>query len=205
MRELINKYQGECQKCRAILEVGSTVMYEKSMGVFCLGCEPKGVEEIRHYRTLKAEAKAERYEEWADKREQKATADLNSFPTMRHDWAFITQPGHIPARARMIKADDRALESLGIAKGMRNKAENIRNIRVAGDAARRDQAKREANDLLIHKGSRVFDVVFGTGEVVGVFSKSYRIKWDRSERIWSRDKIFVDPIKEKSEVSQCGQ
>ncbi len=205
MRELINKYQGECRKCGIILEVGSSVMYEKSMGIFCPGCEPKEVEEIRSFRLAKAERKAERYEEWAQKREQKATADLNSFPTMRHDWAFITQPGHIPARARMIKADDRALESLGIAKGMRNKAENIRNIRVAGDAARRDQAKREANDLLIHKGSRVFDVVFGTGEVVGVFSKSYRIKWDRSERIWSRDKIFVDPIKEKSEVSQCGQ
>ena len=57
-------------------------------------------------------AKAERLREWAEKRNTKATATLNSKPGLRHDWAFITQPGHIPERARMNAADDRAHASL---------------------------------------------------------------------------------------------
>ncbi len=170
-------------------------MYEKSMGIFCKGCEPKEVEEIREYRTIKAEAKAAKYDEWADKREHKAEVALNSFPSMRHDWAFITQPGHIPARARMNAADERAFESLDVAKGMREKAESLRHVRVAGDAEARRQAARDKLDLIIHKGSRVEDIVFGQGEVIGVYSKSYRIKFDRGFT-HSRDKSFIIPLKQ---------
>ena len=193
MRQIAVKYEGECKKCGASLEVGQSAMYEKSMGIFCPGCEPTDSEEIREYRQEKADRKADRYEGWATKREADATAKLNSYPSMRHDWAFITQPGHIPARARMIKADDRAYESLQVASQMKEKAASLRHVRVAGDAAKRDQATREAHDLIIRKGSKVFDVCFGTGEVMGVFTKSYRIKWDRSGSTWSRDKIFVRP------------
>ena len=93
----------------------------------------------------------------------------------------------------MIKADDRAYESLQVASQMKEKAASLRHVRVAGDAAKRDQAARETNDLVIRKGSTVYDVCFGTGKVVGVFAKSYRIKWDKSGSTWSRDKIFVRP------------
>ncbi len=192
MRELIVKYSGECKKCGNVLEIGSPAMYEKSMGIFCLGCEPKEVEEIREYRQAKADIKADRYEGWAEKREKKAEAALNSFPSIRHDWAFITQPGHIPARARMIAADDRAYESLHVAEGMRAKAESLRNVRVAGDAERKRQAHREKMDLIVHKGSRVEDVCFGQGEVIGVYPKSYRIKFD-SGFTHSRDKTYIFP------------
>ncbi len=70
-------------------------------------------------------AKAERLRGWAEKRESVAAAALNSYPTMRHDWAFITQPGHIPARARMMAADDRAYASLTKAREMAGRADAI--------------------------------------------------------------------------------
>src|SRR4030042_6641185 len=130
MRQLTVKYDGECSKCGAALTIGQAAMYEKTTGIFCLSCEPKTVDEIRAFRTVKAEAKAGRYEGWADKREKRAEAALNSFPSVRHDWAFITQPGHTPFRARMNAADDRAFASLKVAKGFRQKAENLRDVRV---------------------------------------------------------------------------
>ena len=71
------------------------------------------------------EARVERLREWAEKREAKATAALESNPEQRHDWAFITQPGHIPARARMIASDDRAYESLRKAESMSARAASI--------------------------------------------------------------------------------
>jgi hypothetical protein len=194
MRQLTVKYQGECKRCGKDLEIGQSAMYEKSMGIFCIGCEPKDIEEIRAFRLEKAERKAERYEEWAAKREHKASAQLNSMPEIRHDWAFITQPGHIPLRARMNVADDRAYESLNVAEGFRNKAESLRHVRVAGDAERKRQTEREALDKIIQKGSRVYDVIFGEGEVVGVYTKSYRVKFDRCSKPYARDKSFLRPL-----------
>lgn len=199
MRQLTVKYQGECKKCGQSLEVGQPAMYEKSMGIFCPGCEPKETEEIRAFRLEKAERKAEKYEEWADKREHKANAQLNSHSEVRHDLAFITQPGHIPMRAQMIKSDDKAIESLQVAEGFRNKAENLRNVRVVGDAERNRQIKREALDQLISKGSKVYDAVFGEGEVLSIHKKSYRIafksKVDNTKPfICARDKSYIKPL-----------
>lgn len=199
MRQLTVKYVGECAKCGMPLEIGQPAMYEKSMGIFCLGCEPKEVEEIRALRLTKAEHKAGKYEEWAAKREVKAERQLNSYPEMRHDWAFITQPGHIPARARMNEGDKRAFESLNIAEAFRCKAENLRNVRVAGDAERLRQAKREVLDNLIGKGSKVFDAVFGEGTVLSVQKKSYRIQFLSKcgpDQFYTcaRDKSYVRPI-----------
>lgn len=190
MRQITVKYDGECKRCGASLETGLQAMYEKSMGCFCIGCEPTDTEEIREFRTDKAEQKAEKYDTWAAKREIKAKAALNSHPEIRHDWAFITQPGRIPLRERMNKSDDRAFESLKVAEGMRSKAASIRNVRVAGDAEKRRQAIREALDTVILKGSRVHDACFGAGTVIGVYKKSYRIKFDR-DFTYARDKSYV--------------
>lgn len=76
------------------------------------------------YRTRRM-ARAERLRGWAEQREQRATAQLNSQPELRHDWAFITQPGHIPERARMNARDDRAYESLRKAADMARRADGI--------------------------------------------------------------------------------
>lgn len=201
MRELTVKWESECKKCGALLEVGVVAMYEKSMGLFCLGHEPKEVEDIRAFRLALVERKATRYEEWAEKRKVKATATLNSNPSMRHDWAFITQPGHIPARAQMNKADERAYKSLDVAEGMKAKAERLRNVRVAGDAERRREEVRAALDTVIGKGSRVYDYIFGPGEVIGVYSKSYRIKFDKG-CTYSRDKSYIKPLDPFSDAAK---
>ena len=55
------------------------------------------------------EARAERLTEWADKRYAKADALREVTPDdMRHDWAFVSQPGHLPERSRMNARDERA-------------------------------------------------------------------------------------------------
>ncbi len=72
------------------------------------------------------EARADRLEEWAAKRTVAAEAALTSHPEMRHDWAFITQPGRIVAREKMNASDDRAMASLTKARGMAERSVGIR-------------------------------------------------------------------------------
>ncbi len=194
MRTITTKYAGECRKCLAPLAIGAQVVYERRVGIFCPACAPTDSEEIRKYRQEGADRKADRLEGWAAKREARANAQLTSMPQVRHDWAFITQPGRIPMRERMNRADDRAIESLGKAREFRARAEGLRHVRVAGDAAAARQKARENRDMLIAKGSRVHDPCFGPGTVVGVFKKSYRIAFDRLDRPIARDKSYVDPI-----------
>lgn len=190
MRQIEIKYTGNCKRCDTLLEIGIQAIYEKSMGVFCLDCEPKNTEEIRYYRQIKADLKAIKYEEWAEKRELKAQTQLNSYPEIRHDIAFNTQPGYIPFRARMIKSDDKAFESLQIANQFREKAARLGVVRVAGDAERRRQKEREANDELVKQGSEVKDACFGRGVVVRVNKKTYTIKF-ASGGTYARDKSYI--------------
>lgn len=70
-------------------------------------------------------ARAERLRGWADKRVADANRVLASNPELRHDWAFITQPGRIPERDRMNRADDRAFRSLDKADRMAVRAASI--------------------------------------------------------------------------------
>jgi hypothetical protein len=70
-------------------------------------------------------AKAERLRGWAEKRQTRAAVTLAQGEPYRHDWAFITQPGHIPQRARMIASDERTYESLAKAANMRSRADGI--------------------------------------------------------------------------------
>jgi Domain of unknown function (DUF3560) len=83
---------------------------------------PRGEEKT--YRERR-EAKAENLRGWAEKRQEAAVAALNSQPELRHDWAFITQPGRIPARDRMNAADERAFKSMNKAEEMAERADNI--------------------------------------------------------------------------------
>jgi hypothetical protein len=70
-------------------------------------------------------AKAERLRAWAEKREQNASAVLAAGEPYRGTWAFATQPGHIPLRARVIAREERAFESLRKAREMAARADNI--------------------------------------------------------------------------------
>lgn len=71
------------------------------------------------------EARAERLQEWAGKREDRAAAVLKAGEPYRGDTAFSTQPGHIPFRAALNAREDRAHESLVKAEGMRSRAGGI--------------------------------------------------------------------------------
>jgi len=71
------------------------------------------------------EARVERLDEWAGKREERAAAVLRAGEPFTSDHAFNTQPGHIPFRARLIAREDRAHESLGKAASMRSRADSI--------------------------------------------------------------------------------
>jgi hypothetical protein len=62
------------------------------------------------------ERKLELRQEWADKRQTKANAVFTRNEPFTSDHAFNTQPGHIPLRARIIAQEDRAFESLQVAK-----------------------------------------------------------------------------------------
>jgi len=141
MRPITVKYAGECRKCNAQIPEGAQAIYEKRVGIFCVSCAPTDPEAIRELRQEAADRRADRYEEWASKREERATAVLNSHKDIRSDIAFNTQPGHIPFRARLIAQDDRAYESLNVAQSFREKADRLRHVRVAGDAQRAHDAK----------------------------------------------------------------
>lgn len=175
MRTIQTKYAGECRKCSAALAVGDSVVYERRVGIFCPGCAPTDPEEIREYRQEGADRKADRLDGWAQKREEKAAATLNSNPTVRHDWAFITQPGHIPERARMNRADDRACESLRKARQMRGRAAGIRQVRVAGDAEKNRQAERDLVKPWLRVGQKVTTAFYGEGKVKRINKKTATI------------------------------
>lgn len=180
MRQLTLTYGGECRGCGTALAAGAQGVYEKRVGVFCVPCAPTDPEQIRQLRQEAADRKADRLETWAEKRRGAAEATLaHNREHYWSDWAFVTQPGPMPARARAIAQDDRALGSLRVAERMERRAAGLRNVRVAGDRERERQAQREANDERFGKGDRIFTALHGAGTIVSVHKKSYRVQWDR--------------------------
>jgi len=100
---------------------------------------PMNTEEQRKIKKEKAERKARRLETRAKRLLKKAQEIEDSWPKdIIHDIAFITQPGHIPMRARIIRQHDKVLKLREEAERLLEKAENIRiyGSRVGGDAER---------------------------------------------------------------------
>lgn len=73
----------------------------------------------------RALARLERRREWAAGRAAKARQIDASRPAYADDWAFITQPGHIPARARLIAREEKAQEHRNMATHHTEKAASI--------------------------------------------------------------------------------
>jgi len=139
-------------------------------------------EEQRKIKKEKAERKARRLEVRATRLLKEAQRIEDSWPkNVIHDIAFITQPGHIPLRARIIRQHDKVLRLREEAKRLLEKAENIRiyGSRIKGDAERAREEKREKLDQEVQIGSRVFCPLYGWGEVLRIYKKSYRVKFDR--------------------------
>lgn len=197
MRPITVKYSGECRKCGTTLEVGSQAIYERHIGIFCPLCTPTDTEDIRIYRQEAASRKADKYEDWAAKRRQTAEAQLNSNPEIRHDWAFITQPGRIPFRERMLKADERAFESLQIAEKMEAKADSLRHVQVKGDAEKRWQSLRDLNLTRFKVGDAVNTGVYGEGTILKLNKKTAKIGNTGTSKTYTTnvDLAFLSPIK----------
>ena len=62
------------------------------------------------------EARIERREEWAATRQSRAASVFHESERYRGDYAFNTQPGHIPERARVIRMEDQAAEHATMAQ-----------------------------------------------------------------------------------------
>jgi len=194
MRTITVKYDGACTKCGAALAVGQQAAYERSMGMFCPGCAPTDTEAIRAYRQARADAKAAKYQGWADKRKGKAAAVFKADSWAHGDTAFNTQPGRIPERSRMIERHDRQFESLRTAASMEAKAASLRApVAVKGDAAKRDEACR-LRVLNWLKVGMVVDCGYAAPvTVLKINRKSARVKSQFGESI--RDLIFISPAR----------
>jgi hypothetical protein len=152
-------------------------MYEKHVGIFCIGCEPTDSEDIRSFKQAKANAKADKYDAWAEKRRERANKVLDhnhEHYTSCH--AFNTQPGHIPIRARIIKQQDKAYESLRVAKEMQRKAQVLRHVRVKGDADKKRQEQRELCRSRLTVGMEVDTSHYGRGIVKKINKKSASVE-----------------------------
>jgi hypothetical protein len=71
------------------------------------------------------ELRAERLREWAAKRHENAAGVLEHNRTFTDDYAFNTQPGSFPLRRRVIRQNDRAIESELKARQMERRADGI--------------------------------------------------------------------------------
>lgn len=181
MRKLISKYEGTCSKCSIDLAIGQEIMYEKTTGVFCPGCEPTDPEEIRTYRQAKLDRKSDRRQEWADSAIKQADALDKSLDTYK-DWNFITQPilvghhserGHRNLLKRIHGRMDKEME-------LRKKAENHLNhvgvkATVKGDAETARQARRDTVRAKIAIGMKVDTAIYGTGIVKKINKKTATI------------------------------
>lgn len=76
-------------------------------------------------RRERLEAKVEKRQDWAAGRRQKAAAADRVAEPYRGDIAFNTQPGHIPERARVIRAQERGFEHAQMAAHHESKAAGL--------------------------------------------------------------------------------
>ena len=106
------------------------------------------------YRERRA-ARAERLREWAGKRYAGAESVNRWADQYRGDTAFNTQPGHIPERARLNAAQDRAFRSVQKADSMTARADSIeRAAKVAiysDDADAIERLRDKIGDLELQR------------------------------------------------------
>lgn len=76
-------------------------------------------------RRERLENRLEKREEWATGRRAKASSLRAQNEPYRGDWAFNTQPGHIPERARAIARDEKAFGHLAVAEHHEEKAAGL--------------------------------------------------------------------------------
>lgn len=201
MRTITTKYAGECAECGNEIIEGAQAIYERHVGLFCSpGCVPKETEDIRAFKQAGANERADKYEEWAAKRREKAAALVAHNEIYTKDYAFNTQPGHIPERARVIAREDQAYEHVKVAKKFEAKAKALRHVRVAGDAKRkrkeadeRMEPRREIVRSWIKSGMKVISLEFGHATVIKVNRKTATVEFGAAKFIHKADLAFLKP------------
>lgn len=201
MRQITNKYAGECAGCGTELPTGSLVWYERRCGIRCDACKPADTEALRAIREAGAERKAAKIEEWAAARERRSAAYQSRSDSLmgrdssgRADWALVTQPGYIPQRAQANRARERAWEESKIADSHRERAASLRSsVRVAGDAEAAREARREAARAWLCVGKVVRSPMWGSGVVVKINKKTLSMRLSDG-RVRSEGLHWVKPV-----------
>lgn len=118
--------------------------------------------------------KAERCLSWATSAEAKADALVANH---NRDWAFISQPGHLPGRAREMRQTDRAMELRQKAEAYRDKASNLQRLATTqkGDAESARQVERDAKSGYA-PGDIVLTILYGPREIVRVNRKTFTVR-----------------------------
>jgi hypothetical protein len=167
--------------------------------------KPMTTEELRAYRQAKAGRRSDRLLKRAYNGKKQAEVLDKQLEPFASDYAFITQPilvGHHSENSfrrlkeRIHNKIDKSMTLRNEADDLIERAEYIRNnVSVKGDAERRRQAKRDANDKIIKVGSKIMDFAFGIGDVVKINKLTYTIKWDKTGMMFTRDKSYIKIIK----------
>jgi len=193
MRTITNKYESSCKMCGKKIEIGTQVQYVKWAGIFCLEHELT-TEDIRKFRQERVDKKAERLINKAQRLEKIADEKQSGFDKFRGDTSFLTQPGHIPFRKKLIDRYDKGMELRNEAEKAREKAESITNgVRVKGDAEKRHQAKRDYLTNNIKVGDKIYWMVTNLVEIVKINKKSFTIKGKFGS--FNVDKSLCDLVK----------
>ena len=181
LRQIVVKYGGSCAKCNADIPVGANAAFRKYAGLFCPPCAPTDAETLRPYLQAGAERKAERFREWADKREKKADA--------LHDEAH-RMASHIPLgqpilvghhsegrdrryRDRIHNKFGQWIENSEKAGEMRGKAAALeQGPSIKGDREARRQAMRDRIRPALRVGMKVGTPIYGDGVIERINKKT---------------------------------
>lgn len=198
MRQITVKYGGECRACGEVIDPGESAIHEKRVGLFCIGCEPAdGSDELREYRQQAIDQRADKLEERAAKRRAEAAGIYERDQHLMSDIAFTTQPGHIPERDRIIKRREKAGRLSAEADALEGRAQRTR-ARVKGDAAQRDEQRREFVREWIEAGMRVRHSILGPATVEKVNRKTARVRLDSTGNSYAEDLIFLSRADEQA-------
>lgn len=99
-------------------------------------------------RRERMEARADRLDGWAAKRDEKAGALRQQDAHYRGDHAFNTQPGHIPERARVIARGQRAFDHTQKAGSMRGRAAGLRSATAGAIYSDDDDARERLEERI---------------------------------------------------------
>ena len=119
-------------------------------------------------RRERAVARLERRREWAAGRRDKAQACFAVGIPYLGDVAFNTQPGHIPERARVIRATERGVENLNIADHHESKAAGIES-QLARTIFSDDENAVESLQAKIADGKKLVERMKAANKIVRKF------------------------------------